>query len=240
MIRKFASHGSEEIMTILKRCQEIIECLYLLAAYLCQFRHIISKLGSILYSHGLIWSPSWQHLNLETTLTDGLMVFQRINGIVRGTNHLHTIAAHESTGRKLWKLQLRVALIVYLTSRIRIQQLVDSKGSAKLQVCPVIQRISQGIWHRLCPFLELLPIGSISSDEMFCHPISTHGTPFIMVATQPQFCDRAELIILCYHLRIQMTVIVYDRQFLSMLMIEHLCRLRLQQEVGIHEVFHIN
>ena len=172
-------------MTFLKGIKVVCKGLDRLARDLTQALDVFAQFHRVLHIHSLIRSPGRQHLYFKTALTNALMMLQRVDRVIRGANHLHPIATHQSTCRELWALQLLVTFIVDLTGRIRVQQLSDAKGRAQFQVRPMIERITQGEWHRLCPLLELLPVGSCPCDEMFWYPIGTHGTPLVMVASQP-------------------------------------------------------
>ena len=59
-----------------------------------------------------------------------------------------------------------------------------------------------------------------------------------MVATQPQFCDALEFVVVGHHLRYQMAVVVDNGHFSRMVMEKVLCNLGVEQEVLVIELFH--
>jgi hypothetical protein len=60
-----------------------------------------------------------------------------------------------------------------------------------------------------------------------------------MVASQPQLRNGTELMVLGYLLGVQVTVVVYDGQFLCVIVKKMHCSFVLQQEILMNERFHI-
>ena len=87
---------------------------------------------------------------------------------------------------------------------------------------PVIKRIAECIWQSSSPLLEFLEIRSIASDEAFIYAVSSHGTPLVVVATEPQLGNRCKTVVVGNHFRRQMTVIVDNRQLGCNIVIEML------------------
>ena len=87
------------------------------------------------------------------------------------------------------------------------------------------------------PFAELVPVRCVTGDELLGHTVGAQGTPFVMVSTQPEFGDGTELMVLGYLLRVKMAVIVYDRQFLCMIVVQVYCGLTLQKEILMNKRF---
>ena len=95
----------------------------------------------------------------------------------------------------------------------------------------MIERITHCIRHCLSPFLKLCISVCLACDEFLRHSVATHRSPLVMVTSEPDLCKVCKLIVVCYHLRYKMAVIVYDRLILRTLMIK-LTRII----VGEHEV----
>ena len=103
----------------------------------------------------------------------------------------------------------------------------------------MVERIAKGIWHGLGPLLKFFPIASILSCTIFLiYAVSTHGAPLIVVTTQPKFGDTLETMVVGYHLRDQVTVIVDNRHLSRMVVIQILSHLGLQDEILVIESFH--
>lgn len=129
------------------------------------------------------------------------VVMEVVNRVICRADTLHVIVFHQTTGGELRLLQFLVTLIENLTSGLRREQFLDAEGSLQLQMCPVIQRVAECIRHRLSPFLEFLPVAGVLTGAIFLiNTIGTHGTPFVVVATQPKLCDALEAVIVSHHL----------------------------------------
>ena len=169
-----------------------------------------------------------------------MVVFKGVGRVIRRAYYLYIIAFHQTSGREVRLFQLLVTLIENLAGGTGIQQLVDTKSGTEFEVRPVIEWVTHAVGHRLGPLLELLPVAGIARDVFLIYAVATHGPPLVMVTTQPQLCDRAETVVFCYLLRVQVTVIIYDGKMLCLLVKQLLRRLGLQQEVFVHESFHID
>ena len=103
----------------------------------------------------------------------------------------------------------------------------------------MIQRVTQRIGNGLGPLLKLLPVrGILAGDVFLLDTVSTHGTPLIVVATQPQLGDTLEAVVVGHHLRIQVTVIVNDGHLSRMVVKQVLCYLVVEHEVLVIEWLH--
>ena len=55
-------------------------------------------------------------------------------------------------------------------------------------------------------------------DHLLVNAVSTHGTPFVMITAQPQFCYALEFVVVSDHFRNQMAMIVNNWHFCRMIM----------------------
>ena len=146
---------------------------------------------------------------------------------------------HQSTSRELWLLKFLITLIENLACCLRRELLGNTESSLQLQMSPVIKGVTESIRNGLSPLLELFPIGGIlTSAILLVDTIGTHGTPLIVVATQPQLSNTLKLVVFGHHLRNQMTMIVDNGHLSRMIVIQVLCHLGLQNEVIIIELLH--
>ncbi len=168
------------------------------------------------------------------------MPFERIGRIVGGADNLYIIMLHQSTRSELGVgSDELVALVVDGASIGWIQGLGDAESSLELQVSPMIERVTESVGNCLCPLLELLPVGGIlAGAETLVNAIAAHGTPLVVIAHEPDLCDRLETLVFGYHLGNEVTVIIDDRHFSRMLVVKLLCSFGLQQEVLIQKCFH--
>ena len=238
MVAQLAAILGEEVVTLLQGINHILEGSNGNTCYLAQLVHVLSVVR-LLDVHGLVRTPCRNHLDLETALASLLVITQVINWIVCSTYALYMVAAHKSTCCILWLLQLLVTLVVDFACCLRAQLLVDTESCLELKVCPVVQRITECIRYCLCPLLKLLPVACISTcAETLIYTIGTHSTPLVVVTAQPKLCDALELMIIGNHLRDEVTVIVDDRHFRRMIVIQILRSFGVEQEVFIHKMFH--
>ena len=101
-----------------------------------------------------------------------------------------------------------------------------------------MQRVADRKADGLRPFLELLPVGSIPGDEPFLLARRAHQPPLVMVAAQPDLCDVFKLPILVNLAGIQMAMVVNDRLFFGVLVVEMFCGLGVQEKILIHKRLH--
>ena len=167
------------------------------------------------------------------------MITQIINRVIGGADALHMIMPHQPTCTELGLLELLITLIIDFTGCFRTELFGNTESRFQLKMTPMIQWITESIGHCLGPFLKLFPIISILSGAVFLiNSIRAHGTPLVMITSQPQLRDATELMIIGNHLRNQMTMIVDNRHFSRMIVIEFLRGGRLQEEILIHKLFH--
>ena len=103
----------------------------------------------------------------------------------------------------------------------------------------MVQRVPHAVRHRFCPLLELLPIARIACDIFLLDPVAPHRAPLVVVSSKPEFRDVSEAMVLCNLFRIEVTMVVDDGQMGCVVVIESLCCRRLQQEIFVHEGFHL-
>ena len=132
-----------------------------------------------------------------------------------------------------------VALVIDGTCGLGVQTLLDAESGLELQMSPVVERVAESIRNGLRPFLKFLPVGGVlTGAETLIHSVGTHSAPFVVVAHEPDLCDGFETFVLGNHLRNKVAVIIDNRHFSRMIVIQFLCGLCLQQEIFVHESFH--
>ena len=109
---------------------------------------------------------------------------------------------------------------------------------------PGIERIANKIGHRVdkLPIFLVIVVGT--GDGVLLVSPCAESAPLIMVAipvagAQPRLGEVAELLVLVYFLRGEMTVIVDYGHILGVFVIQFSRRLCLQQKIFIHKIFHI-
>ena len=103
---------------------------------------------------------------------------------------------------------------------------------------PVIERIADQRGHNRRVSTEFLIIRRVPGDIFFVDPGAADGSPFVVVAAQPQLGQIRVLFVLRDVLRRYMAVVVDDRELFGIGVIEDLCRLRVQKKVLSHKGLH--
>ena len=140
------------------------------------------------------------------------MVFQGIYRVIGRTDHFDVTFLQKSLRPEVLSLQHLGASLVDFPRRLRLQYRIDAKDTAQLKVRPVVKGIAHGIGNGSRPCLELLVIGFRARDIFLGDAIPPHGTPLVMVAPEPNLRQVTELMVLCNHLRVEMAVVIKDRQ----------------------------
>ena len=167
------------------------------------------------------------------------MILKRVGRIVGGAYDLHVVFSHQPSGRKLRHSQHLVAALVDISGCLFLQNVLYAKCCTQFEMRPMVERIAHAIGHGGGPFLKLFPVRCVACDISFVHAIGTQGTPFIVIASQPQLCYAAKLVVFGYLLWGEVAMEIYDGQWGCLLMIEGLCCGGIQQEVLVHEWFYV-
>ena len=242
VVGEFAAHGCEEVVACLDGVDVVVEAVDGLAAHVGELIDVCLEVGGVLYSHRLVGTPCGEHLGGHRGVGSHLLVvLEGIDGIVGGADHLDVVVLHQAARGELGVvLDLLVARVEDFTGILRIEGLVDAKRRLQLQMSPVVEGIAEAVGECLSPLFELFPVGSVlACAEPFCHPIAAHGSPFVVVAAQPDLGDGFKTLVFSHLLRNQVAVIVNDRHLGRMFVIQLLCRFALQQEVLVHKRFHV-
>ncbi len=177
--------------------------------------------------HGLVRSKRRQYPDLHGAVGSNLLMPAKIiAGIVRRTDSLHMKLPHQASCRT--SLQHRIALVVDLVRIVRRQRILNAKHPLKLQMAPVIERIADKARQDGRISAEFLPRPSLPGDLLLRYAAGPHLPPLIMIRTEPEFGDRIEPAVPGDLPRIDVTVIVNDRQLLRHLVVQPFCRRRCQ------------
>src|SRR5205823_2747331 len=118
---------------------------------------------------------------------------------------------------------------------VRIQQFTNTEVALEFKVCPVEQRIAQGVRHGGCPGQKLFIRRGIARTKPLGDAIAAHGAPFVVVPFQPDVEQVIESPVFRNVFGGKMRVVVEDGLSFRVTMIEMPGRLALQQEIGVYE-----
>ena len=88
-----------------------------------------------------------------------------------------------------------------------------------LNIRVLLSRIAP-MWNSLSPFLKLLVAVARSCDIFFQNTVATHRAPLVVVSSEPYLGKVTELIVVGYHLRHKMAVLVDDRHIFCTFMVK--------------------
>ena len=224
VVGEFATHRSEEIVTLLERFDEVGVGVDLFAGSFAELDQILLVSLWILDGHSLVRTPCRDDLCTERMLGNLLVPAKVIRGVVGRAYDLDTELADESLAAVLIGCKFGVALLENLTCGLGAQELVDTEHAAEFQMGPVVKGITERVRYGLRPFLELLPGSMVAGNVLLRHAVAAHRAPFVMVSVvtihQRELGDVAELDVFGYMLRKEMAVVVDDGHALGTPVIE--------------------
>jgi hypothetical protein len=103
---------------------------------------------------------------------------------------------------------------------------------------PVVKRTADAILDGIDPGQVFVIVFGIPGDEFFLNAIDPHGTPFVMVLSQPQLGQVAVLAVFGNIARIQVAMKVKNRRVFSKLVIKLDRGCTMKQKVLIHKSIH--
>ncbi len=229
----------KEIQTIFQRLQKTGKACGIDGAHLCELRRISTEAGILNVQH-LAGPEGGTHGKADLVLlfTKLLMPLKIIHGIVCGAKHLDLLHAKKILHRECRGLELCVGLIPDGLGSSRRQGRCDAEVALQLQVCPVIEGISDTVLNGIGPGQELLIGIAVAGDQGLRDTVGAHGAPFVVVSGQPDLGQVAVAFVFPDLLGIQMVVEVNDRHILCRIVKEIPGSFCLQQKIFIHKSFH--
>ncbi|MNZ91079.1 hypothetical protein D3C78_1100530 [compost metagenome] len=196
MVRNFTAVCSKVVQTFGQRRLQIGEATDIGIRYFGQFRHIVAE-RCLLDVEGFIRAPARQHFDIERAVfRDNRVVLKRINRIISGADHLHVHLLHDAAcGEIVLRQQIATLVPDFVGSGWRQQFAGDTEWTTQLQMCPVIQRVTDGMRHGCRPRIKLFAVSRITGTQALSHTVGAHRTPFVMVTLQPDVIQVFEAII---------------------------------------------
>ena len=242
MVRELTSLRGKEVVTLLQGINHISELLDFYAANLLQLLDVSLERGS-LNVHCRIRTPCRNHACLGCWVgSHHIMPLQRVNRVICGADSLHIIVSHQAARCELRIILDHVVTLIIDSLRVGwVKGLLYAECGLELQVCPVVQWVTEGVRHGLSPLFKLLPVcGVLTGAEALVNTIGTHSAPLVVVAHKPNLSYRLKTLVLSYHLWNEVAMIVYDRHLGRMVVVQILRCLGLEQEVFVIKLFHVS
>ncbi|MNE29065.1 hypothetical protein D3C80_1225330 [compost metagenome] len=196
MVRDFTAVGGKVVQTFGQRGLQIGEATDIGIRHFGQFRHVVAE-RRLLDIEGFVRAPARQHFDIERgVFRDDRVVFKRINRIVSGADHLHVHLFHDAAcGEIILRQQIATLVPDFIGSGWRQQFAGDTEWTSQFQMRPVIQRVTDGVWHGCRPRIKLLAVSRITGTQALSHTVGAHRTPFVVVTLQPDVIQVFEAII---------------------------------------------
>ncbi|MNZ47595.1 hypothetical protein D3C78_653150 [compost metagenome] len=128
------------------------------------------------------------------------MIFERIDRVIRCTNNLDVRHFDQITRFEAACCKLRIHLFPNDRRILLINKLVYAEEAAKLQMRPMVKRVTDGLRNRSCPCLEALIIRNAlaARNVLLLNSVCAERPPFVVVAVQPSLRNIREACILVY------------------------------------------
>ena len=130
---------------------------------------------------------------------------------------------------KIFCLQQGIGLFPNSRYILFKERFFDSKEPLQFQVSPFINRIANRFFQCTCPGHHFFIFIAITGNQIFRNAVSAFQSPFIMVAQHTiikPYPGKIRIIFIFINiLRFQVTVVINNRHFFSMFMIQLFSRL---------------
>ena len=186
----------------------------------------------------LVGAERGKDFRLKTALGNLLMILQRIGRIIRSTKKIHIGIANKVLGAHIGRSQLFRSDLPDLLTVLLTDHKITVKVTLKLQMAPMVQRITDELGHYRAICFELIKIGAVARDVLFVYAAGAHCSPLIVVAVKPHFSDVGVTLILGDLPRGQVAVIIDDRQFFRIVVEKDLRGLGRKKKIFIHKLLH--
>src|SRR6185312_1304676 len=104
---------------------------------------------------------------------------------------------------------------------------------------PVVERIAQRVWDRLCPGEELLIGLNVACAITFVYAVGAHCTPLVVISFEPDFKQIAKAPVLSDVFGRDMAVIVNDRLRFCVALVQFPRGAVLQEKIIVNEWAHV-
>ena len=109
----------------------------------------------------------------------------------------------------------------------------DAEATSELEVGPVVERITEGVWNGFGPGLEFITRGSVACDVAFRDSVCPHGAPFVVVVSEPEFGNIFPPLVIGDFVGRKMSVVIDDLLMLCRFMEEALRSFAQEEKVSI-------
>ena len=240
MVGQAAANAREILDALRKRLLYIVDRADIDAgrrAQLLQIRRVV-RVNDV---ERLLRAEGRQHTGRKALfLRQHAVVVQIVDRVVGRAQRADVALLNERTRRPRRALQLGVRGLPDHVRGLAAEQLIDPEEALQLQMRPVIDRVADQAGHNLGKAVELVAEARAAGDVFLRHRIGTHHAPLVVVPCEPGLADIGKLLVFVNLRRIQVAVIVEDRHFFRVLMVQPARSLGREQEVLSNKALHLN
>ncbi len=238
----------EEVNSPVQSSADIFRGLDFHAGCSGQLRDIFGVSGS-LDIDGLVRTEGRADLEAEVLYLRELLVpLKRIDRIIGRADESDIGLSDDAADRQIGIMLQHVGCLVPdLLRVVHGQGLIDAEILLQLQIAPVVHRVADGHFERLCQLCELDKRICAAGYLVFARAVGTHQSPFVMIseicavrvsAAEPDFRDVVVAAVFIDLLRGDVAVIIDDRQVLCIIVEKMLRCIVIQHEILVHETLH--
>ncbi len=245
-----AAYLREELQPLHERGAHVVKGVKAcLAGRFRQFRHIIGKAGLIDVDR-LVGAEGGADLDLDGVVCRNLFVpFEGIDRVVGRADKCDVrLLDQPAHGHRRVVLQLVVAFVPDFLAVAGVQVAFDAEVFVQLEVAPVVHRVADRHFQRFDKFLEAFIARFAAGDIVFGGAVRAHDAPFVVVAevaavgvpaAQPDLREIVKTAVFVNFLGGDVAVVVDQRHCGGVVVVEVLCGFGFQQEILVHELFHL-
>ena len=159
---------------------------------------------------GRVGTERRHDLRRELVAGDAFVPLEAVGWVVGRAHHLDLHPPENAPRGEVARGQLPVGLVPDPLGGGVVQDVIDAKVAAQLQVRPVEERIAERVRHGLGPRLEFFPRGGGAGDPLLRDAVGPHGPPLVVVAIEPDGVQVFKPPVLGDVARAQVAVVVDD------------------------------
>ena len=183
MVGQAAARRLEGSCPVGQRGQEAVEGINGASGHDAQPLHPFPGTG-VLQMDGLVRAEGGQHLHGKGgVVCQGLVPAQVVGGVVGSAQGFDAAVHDKRAGTPRLRRQQAVACLPDAGSAFGGEQLLHAKVARKLQLAPVIQRVTHAVRHRVGPAEEFLIGLGAAGYKALLHAVGAHQPPLVMIAS---------------------------------------------------------
>src|SRR5438105_847490 len=122
--------------------------------------------------------------------------------------------------------------------RLLVEQIIDIEIPLQFEMCPMVNRVPQGVRNRVRPSEKLFVGRCRAGTEALGNAVSAHGSPFVVITRKPDLVQVFEATVDGDIGCVKVRMIVDDWLQFRVLVITALCHRQMKNEIFMNTVKH--